>query len=377
MTAQQRGLIGSPATGLMVYQTDGTAGFYFYNGTAWTSLSASGTPGPQGSAGPAGPQGPAGQGVPTGGTAGQVLSKVDATDYNTQWTTPSTGGVSSVTNVYNTNSSLTSNRTVTLGGFNLDFGGTGSLGLNDNALRLRAASNGNHFLKYDATTDGPLLSGLTGGKLTYGTGGISTALSWSSSGVSINGGTSAFTLPTGRGTSGQILQSNGAGAVSWITPGAGSVTTQLYATKNVAQTLANANGTNTGDVVTFGNTVAAPTFGTFDGTTFTATTSGTYYIQVHAVVEDGPSPANTISPWFMVEVNNSPFVSPNNFYGPYPLLVGGNSPSGGKGRGQLQAVLRLNAGDTFKIKGLTANSTATGSALKTDGSTHLTVLRLN
>jgi hypothetical protein len=30
--------------------------------------------------------------VPVGGTAGQVLSKVDSTDYNTQWVTPSGGG---------------------------------------------------------------------------------------------------------------------------------------------------------------------------------------------------------------------------------------------------------------------------------------------
>lgn len=33
-----------------------------------------------------------GQGVPAGGTAGQVLQKVDGTDYNTQWATPSGGG---------------------------------------------------------------------------------------------------------------------------------------------------------------------------------------------------------------------------------------------------------------------------------------------
>jgi hypothetical protein len=36
--------------------------------------------------GPAGPTGPAGPGVAPGGTSGQVLTKVDATDYNTQWT---------------------------------------------------------------------------------------------------------------------------------------------------------------------------------------------------------------------------------------------------------------------------------------------------
>ena len=54
-----------------------------------------GPQGPQGIQGPigaTGPQGPAGVGIPTGGTSGQVLSKVDSTDYNVQWTTPSGGG---------------------------------------------------------------------------------------------------------------------------------------------------------------------------------------------------------------------------------------------------------------------------------------------
>ena len=52
-----------------------------------------GTPGPQGSTGPAGPTGPAGSqgipgvGVPAGGTAGQFLTKIDGTNYNTDWTT--------------------------------------------------------------------------------------------------------------------------------------------------------------------------------------------------------------------------------------------------------------------------------------------------
>jgi hypothetical protein len=38
MTETQRLLIATPATGLMVYQTNANVGFYFYNGTAWTSL---------------------------------------------------------------------------------------------------------------------------------------------------------------------------------------------------------------------------------------------------------------------------------------------------------------------------------------------------
>ena len=61
----QRNQITAPATGLMIYQTDQTSGFYFYDGTAWTKID--GVAGPQGLAGaqgPAGPVGPAGaQGI--------------------------------------------------------------------------------------------------------------------------------------------------------------------------------------------------------------------------------------------------------------------------------------------------------------------------
>lgn len=56
-----------------------------------------GDPGAAGAVGPQGPAGANGAGVPTGGTAGQVLSKIDGADYNTQWTT--VGGSGTVTSV--------------------------------------------------------------------------------------------------------------------------------------------------------------------------------------------------------------------------------------------------------------------------------------
>ena len=45
---------------------------------------------PKGDKGDTGSQGPAGQGVITGGTTGQVLTKKSGTDYDTEWTTPTT-----------------------------------------------------------------------------------------------------------------------------------------------------------------------------------------------------------------------------------------------------------------------------------------------
>jgi len=58
-----------------------------------------GPQGPTGPTGPTGPQGPAGapgQGVAAGGTAGQILYKIDGTDYNTGWENPPASGVASV-----------------------------------------------------------------------------------------------------------------------------------------------------------------------------------------------------------------------------------------------------------------------------------------
>ena len=40
MTETQRDAITSAATGLMIYQTDGTAGFYYYNGSSWSEVGA-------------------------------------------------------------------------------------------------------------------------------------------------------------------------------------------------------------------------------------------------------------------------------------------------------------------------------------------------
>jgi len=54
----ERDAILAPATGLMIYQTDATAGFYFWDGAAWTKID--GIAGPQGETGATGSTGNAG-----------------------------------------------------------------------------------------------------------------------------------------------------------------------------------------------------------------------------------------------------------------------------------------------------------------------------
>ena len=173
MNASQRGLIASPATGLLVYQTDAPAGFYFFNGTAWTSLS--------------------------GGTP---------------------------ENIYNTDGTLTGDRTVTImSGNSLNFSGTGTLGLNDISLRFRAASDGDYAIKYNPLIDGLVINGFAGGRLASGTLGGTTNLTWNNDGVTVNGPANSYLLPNSRGTNGQVLTTDGSGAASWTTPG-GAVTPQ-------------------------------------------------------------------------------------------------------------------------------------------------------
>lgn len=91
----------SPDQGDQWYDSTTGATFVYYDGY-WVELNNS-LPGPQGPAGPQGVKGDVGAtgapgvdgangaGLSSGGSSGQVLTKVDSTDYNTQWTTPLTG----------------------------------------------------------------------------------------------------------------------------------------------------------------------------------------------------------------------------------------------------------------------------------------------
>ena len=174
----------------------------------------------------------------------------------------------------------------------------------------------------------------------------------------------------------------------WAAVGGGSTgaaVIDLVASKIAAtQTPLSAQGTNTGDVIVFDNVATIPTLGSYSTTTNSYTVGsgqgGLYNIQVRAVSVDNSTVTNTTGHWFKIEItpsgSSASFINNRDVYGAYPILSNANFPSGLKGRSEITAMVQLNAGDSFVIKGLTANSSITNT-IKNDGSCKLMVVKLN
>lgn len=148
-----------------------------------------GASGSSGSTGPAGPVGATGAGVPTGGTAGQLLAKVDSTNYNTQW--------------------------VNLGTFT-DINATGNVTLGDAAtdtVTINGILQGASPLKFEGATSNAFSTILA---ITDPTANNTITLPNSSGTVILE--------PTTPCSNGQILKSNGSGVWSCATISSGAVT---------------------------------------------------------------------------------------------------------------------------------------------------------
>ncbi|OFY82686.1 MAG: hypothetical protein A3F72_02400, partial [Bacteroidetes bacterium RIFCSPLOWO2_12_FULL_35_15] len=231
MTLANKTAIVTPATGLMIYQTDGTAGFYYNSGTpavpVWTLVSsAAGTvtnvtgSGNIASSGGTTPNITFTGILPiaNGGTGSSTQNFVDLTNAQT----------AAGAKTWSAAAAFSSSVTIT-GASNINTSGSAVTNINTGAatgaVAIGGASNTVSFPKL--TTAGIITNSAAGTIGTVATiplanGGTNTNL------TAVNGGAVYSTASgmgiTAVGTSGQVLTSNGAGAPTWNTPAAGTVT---------------------------------------------------------------------------------------------------------------------------------------------------------
>ena len=122
----------------------------------------------------------------------------------------------SSTSLYSANGTLTANRTITMDGKKLTFDGTGDLVINDDGN----LTTGGSISGADITATGDVTVGNAKSVKLSDDDGSNTVALKAPAAVTAD---VTLTLPDGAGTSGQVLQTDGSGILSWTAPGAAAI----------------------------------------------------------------------------------------------------------------------------------------------------------
>jgi len=356
MTAAQKAAITTPATGLLVYQTDGTSGFYYNSGSpaspVWQYIST----------GTAGPQGPAGEiGINYRGAYSSSVNSYsyrDAVTYSGSYymyinSTP--GLVGQTPNAYPSTWALLASA-----------GATGATGLKgdkgDPGDGFANGTTGGQMILTNSSA--PYAPGIpvnmsgdatlnAGGVITIGNNKIVGAKIADDAVTSTKIASNAVTiakLPAGA-TSITYLRGDG----TWAAPSGGGAVLDL-----VASTSGNTQTFTAGAItdVIF-STTTAPSKGSFNGTTYTVNEAGIY--MVNAALTTTSATVFSIS---IVTSNGNSYGSPGSGATAYP--------TSSKAFVSANAVFSLTTGQTIKIQAITPGAIT----LSADNASRFTITKL-
>ena len=262
MTLSERSSISTPASGLLVYQTNGTSGFYFYDGSGWVRLA-------------------------TGSEVDQTVSLTGGTGISVSGTYP---------NFTIVNSSPSSGGTLTsvTAGDGLSGGTITSTGTISMPSVGTAGTYGSSTQVPVLTTDAQgRVTGVTNTTINLGVsnGGTGQTSNLTQGGVIYGASTTAMGS-TAAGTAGQFLISNGTSSPSWSN--LGQSVTSVYGSSSLSVLNTTTTFTTIPGLTT---TVTVPSnciaYIYTDGTFNTNSTSGTGYSTLDfAIFIDGAYPTN-------------------------------------------------------------------------------------
>jgi len=419
LTTTQRTGISSPATSLIVYQTDGTPGFYYYTGSAWVSLNASNTtaggdltgtyPNPTLST----ISGVAGT-YPSGSIPGDISFPEITVDSKGRVTSGATVNVAVIYPGTTAGGNLTGtypNPTIaslpaisgasltSLTPANLTSGGTfpaenGSNLTNLNASNISSGTvptanlgsgtaNSSTFLRGDGSwqaISGGSVSSVSAGNLSplfttsvsnaTTTPNISYTLSTAGAYSVLTNSTSSTSVPTYTKVHPLALLNTGGTASSstyyrgdgqWATPSGGS-SSAIDLVANVNSSLSISGGSiGSRNSFSFNNTVTSPSVGSWNGTTYTAGATGLYLIVFHlAVATTGNGNMFTY-----IEAGG-------NFY--YSSGGGSTNNAAPEEMSECVALVYLTSSSTV-ICGYQFGSNNSSLAVTTDGSSNVTIMK--
>ncbi|MBK8390521.1 MAG: hypothetical protein IPL23_15080 [Saprospiraceae bacterium] len=186
------------------------------------------------------------------------------------------------------------------------------------------------------------------------------------------------TYPTTTGSNGQMLTTDGAGALSWgSTSGGGGAQVLVRASANSAQSFAVGSSLTVPAIATCIGNVTTNLGSVWNAGTgiFTAPSTGLYMVSVQTI-----STGSTTQLVPSIDVDNNQSGIPitgggGDFFGVMTNL-NISHPDPYKSRCQIQALVFLNAAQTFSLR-IHSSSNVVGTTPLLDGSTNLTVIKLN